>query len=99
MNTLTTIAVWLAGSAVLQMVGFYCYSSYQKSRLLKSFTYEGVEDEKIASLHKPGGKIYAAGLKEGGKIASIYPSHSNTASTFNHSKSKSENLLLKQVAQ
>ena len=97
MNTLTTIALWLSGSAVLQMVGFYCYSTYQKSRILKSISYESFKEENAISLNKPGGKTHLSGVNQGGKINSLH--HSNTSAAISYSKLKTENILLKEVAQ
>ncbi len=95
MNTLTTIAVWLAGSAVLQMIGFYCYSTYQKSRILKSLSYEGIKEENAITFNKPGGKVHFSGARLGGKIHVVH--HSNTSNGIGSSKSKTKTML-KQVA-
>ncbi len=100
MNTLMTIAVCLAGSAVLQMVGFYCYSTYQKRKLLKSLAYGGFQEEVTGGLDKQGGKEQTTGLKSGGKVAALHLSNRNVASSFNQSKSKSKSdSLPKLVAQ
>lgn len=75
MNTLLTIAAVLAGSAVLQFVCFYGYSSYHKRKLLKSMSL--LQSETIAaSLNKqPSGKNHNTGAKAGGKIAALHASH------------------------
>ena len=93
MNTLLTIAVCLAGSAILQMIGFYCYSTYQKRKLLKSMAYGPFEGEVTVGLNKQGGKEQTTGVLSGGKVASLHPSGRNVASSFNQSKSKSDNVL------
>lgn len=98
MNILLTIAVCLAGSAILQLIGFYCYSTYQKRKLLKSIAYGFLEGEVTVGLNKQGGKEQAAGVMSGGKVAALHPSGRNVASTFTQSKSKSVNVLPQLVA-
>ena len=95
MNTLTIIAVWLAGSAVLQMIGFYCYSTYQKSRILKSLSYEGITEENATNFNKPGGKSHFSVTRPGGKINVVQPS--NNSIGIGYSKLKTDTML-KQVA-
>ena len=98
MNILLTIAVCLAGSAILQLIGFYCYSTYQKRKLLKSMAYGPFEGEVIVGLNKQGGKEQTTGVMTGGKVAELHPSGRNVASTFTQSKSKSVNVLPQLVA-
>ena len=98
MNTLLTIAVCLAGSATLQMIGFYCYSTYQKRKLLKSMAYGPFEGEVTDGLNKQGGKEQTTGLMSGGKVAALHLSGRNVASSFTKSKSKSDNVLPQRLA-
>ena len=98
MNTLMTIAVCLAGSAVLQMVAFFCYSTYHKRKLLKSFSFVGFNDEMPATPTKQEGKLnYAA--KSGGKVAALHPSNSSLVTSVHQSKSTSDRNRKSQVAQ
>ncbi|MCY7422524.1 MAG: hypothetical protein LH478_12370 [Chitinophagaceae bacterium] len=99
MNILMTIAVCLAGSAVLQMVGFFCYSTYHKRKLLKSFAFSGLNEQMPGSSTRQASTAKEAMARSGGKVAALHPNNFIIAVSTNKSKSKSDSQLHKRVAQ
>ena len=96
MNTILTVAGYLAGSAVLQMVGFYCYSTFHKRKLLKSVSFDVLHED--APSNRQSIKSQVAGPNRGGKVAALHPNISNHSSA-KHSQFRSDKSLQKQLTQ